>query len=87
MSKPAHNVVSGEVNADHLKAFLERIERLHEERASLSTDISEVYSEAKGHGYDVPVMKEIVKRRAKDPDKRHEFESVLEVYIAAVGLL
>jgi len=84
MSEVGHN--SGNVDASHLKAFIERVEALNIEIKDRNEDKSAVFSEAKSAGYDVPVMKEIVKRRAKDPDKRHEFESVLEVYLSALGL-
>lgn len=82
MSEIGHNSA---INADHLKAFIERVENLNVEIKDRNEDKSAVYAEAKSSGYDPAVMKEIVKRRAKDPDKRHEFESVLEVYMAAVG--
>ena len=81
-------VVTGseEVNAGHLRAFIERIERLHEERKALSDDIADVYAEAKGNGFDVKVMKEIVKIRAQDREKRREFEEILDLYLAALGI-
>lgn len=84
MVDAGHNV--GEVNAGHLRAFIERIECLHEERKALSTDISEVYGEAKANGFDVKIIKEIVKIRGEDRDKRLEHEAILDVYLAALGM-
>lgn len=84
MSEVGHN--SGEVNAAQLLAFIERIERLHEERKALSTDISDVYGEAKANGFDVKVMKDVMRIRAQDRDKRIEHETILDVYLSALGM-
>ena len=75
-----------EVNPGHLRAFIERIERLHEERKALADDISDIYGEAKGSGFDVKVMREIVKIRSQDRGKREEFETILELYKNALGV-
>jgi len=66
-------VVGGteEVNAGHLRAFIERIERLEEEKKALADDIKDVYAEAKGTGFDVKVMRKIVSIRKQDRDKAH----------------
>jgi uncharacterized protein (UPF0335 family) len=74
------------VTAERLKSFIERVERLEEEKNQILEDIKEVYSEAKGTGFDTKVMREIVKIRKADPDKRKEFEEILELYKAAVGV-
>lgn len=81
------HVVSGseEVNAGHLRAFIERIERLHEEKKSLADDIADIYAEAKNSGFDTKVMREIVKIRGQDSDKRAEFEEILDLYLQALG--
>jgi len=79
-----HN--SGEVNEGQLRALVERVERLHEERRALSTDIADIYGEAKANGFDVKVMKEVVKRRSQDRDKRIEFETILDIYLSALGM-
>jgi uncharacterized protein (UPF0335 family) len=71
---------------DHLKAFVERIERLHEERKSLSDDVRDVYLEAKANGFDVKALKEVIKLR-EDVDERKEHEAILETYLQALGML
>lgn len=76
---------TGEVNAGQLRAFIERVERLHEERKALGDDIKEVYAEAKGNGFDTKIIKKIVQRRAQDPDKRAEEETLLDIYLSALG--
>ena len=70
---------------DQLKSFINRIERLEEERSALSADIREVYAEAKGTGYDVKIMRKIISLRRMDRDKRREEEEILELYLAALG--
>jgi uncharacterized protein (UPF0335 family) len=73
------------VDAGHLRAFLERIERLEEEKRAIADDIKEVYAEAKGTGYDVKIMRKIVSIRRMDADKRREEEEILDIYLAALG--
>ncbi len=73
------------VDAGHLRAFLERVERLEEEKRAITDDIKEVYAEAKGTGYDVKVMRKIISLRRMDRDKRREEEEILELYLAALG--
>jgi uncharacterized protein (UPF0335 family) len=75
-----------EVNAGHLKAFVERIERLEEEKKALADDIKDVYSEAKGNGFDVKIMRKIVSIRKQDREKRREEEEILDLYLAALGM-
>jgi uncharacterized protein (UPF0335 family) len=72
---------------DQLKAFVERIERLEEEKKALSDDIRDVYAEAKGNGYDVKAMRAIVRMRKQDKDERIEYETVLETYMHALGMI
>jgi uncharacterized protein (UPF0335 family) len=80
-------VASGEeVNAGHLKAFIERIERLEEEKKAIADDIKDVYAEAKGNGFDVKIIRKIVSLRKQDRDKRIEEETILELYLAALGM-
>ena len=76
---------SNSVDAGHLRAFLERIERLEEEKRAIGDDIKEVYAEAKGTGYDVKIMRKIISLRRMDRDKRREEEEILELYLAALG--
>jgi uncharacterized protein (UPF0335 family) len=71
---------------DKLRLFFERLERLEEDKKALSDDIRDVYLEAKGHGYDTKIMKQIAALRKMSRDDRHEMEAVLELYKQAVGL-
>lgn len=77
--------MSNEPNGDALLAFIERIERLHEEKKALEEDIKEVYGEAAGNGFDKKIIREVVKRRGKDASERTEFENLVDLYMAAVG--
>ena len=72
--------------AEHLRSFVERIERLEEERAALTADIREVYSEAKGQGFDTKIMRQIVRIRKLDTADRQEQEAVLDLYMTALGM-
>ena len=73
------------VDSGHLRAFIERIERLEEEKRAIADDIKVVYAEAKGTGYDVKVMRKIISLRRMDRDKRREEEEILDLYLAALG--
>ena len=72
---------------DHLKAFVERIERLEEEKKALADDIRDVYGEAKATGFDVKALRTIIKMRKEDTDERKEHEAILETYLHALGML
>lgn len=72
---------------DQLKAIIERIERLEEEKKTISDDIRDVYAEAKGNGYDVAALRTIIRMRKQDANERAEAESVLETYMQALGML
>lgn len=88
MSKIGHN--SGNTTAptkDQIKAIVERVERLEEEKKAIADDIRDVYAEAKGNGFDVKALREIVRIRKQDAEKRKEHEAVLEVYMHALGML
>jgi len=76
----------GGVGGKRLNSFLERIERLEEEKAGLAEDIKEIYAEAKGTGFEPRIMRRIVKLRKMDPEKRREEDELMEVYKAAIGL-
>ena len=78
--------MSNTVAADQLKAFIERIERLEEEKAALAGDLREVYSEAKGNGYDTKVMRKIVSMRRKDHAERQEEQAIMDLYLQALGM-
>jgi uncharacterized protein (UPF0335 family) len=85
-AKQADMTGSSEVNAGHLRAFIERIERLEEEKKALAGDIKDVYGEAKANGFDVKIMRKIVSLRRQDRDSRIEEETVLDLYLAALGM-
>ena len=76
----------GGIAADRLKSFIERIERLEEEKAGLSSDIRDIYAEAKGTGFDTKVMRQIVRLRKMDAADRKEQEQLLDLYKQAIGL-
>lgn len=71
---------------DQLRAFIERIERLEEEKKAIADDIKEVYSEAKGSGFDTKVMRQIVRLRKQDRNERLEMEAILDLYMQALGM-
>ena len=68
-----------------MRAFIERIERLNEEKKALSEDVKEVYAEAKANGFDVKIIRKIISIRGQDPDKRVEEETLVDLYLAALG--
>ena len=72
---------------DHLKTFVERVERLEEEKKALSDDIRDVYAEAKANGFDVKALRTIVRLRKQDANERQEQETILETYMQALGML
>ncbi|PLW76826.1 DUF2312 domain-containing protein [Cohaesibacter celericrescens] len=76
----------GGVAADQLRALVERIERLEEEKKAISDDISDIYSEAKGNGYDVKVIRQVVRLRKQDSNEREEMEALLDLYLHALGM-
>lgn len=74
------------VARDQLKAFVERIERLEEEKATIATDIKDVYLEAKGTGFDTKVLKKIIAIRKQDRDEYMEQQRIIETYAKALGM-
>jgi uncharacterized protein (UPF0335 family) len=82
MAEAGHNSVA----ADQLRTIIERVEHLEGEKATLSEDIKQVYSEAKGNGFDAKAIRKIVALRAMDEDKRKEAQAVLDLYAHALGL-
>jgi uncharacterized protein (UPF0335 family) len=76
----------GLIAADQLRLFIERIERLEEEKKGIADDIRDVYSEAKGQGYDAKIMRQIVRLRKMTNDDRQEMEAILDTYKSALGL-
>ena len=76
-----------QVAADQLLAYIERVERMNEEKTAINADISEIYKEAKGNGFDTKVIKRIVADRAKDSNELAEFAAVYELYCDALGMV
>jgi uncharacterized protein (UPF0335 family) len=74
------------VAPDQLKAFVERIERLEEEKAALAGDIRDVYAEAKANGFDTKVLRKVVALRKRDLAERKEEEAILDLYLQALGM-
>ncbi|MGV3652049.1 MAG: DUF2312 domain-containing protein [Devosia sp.] len=74
------------VAQDQLRAFVERIERMEEEKAAIAEDIKEIYAEAKGNGFDTKVLRQIIRIRKQDHNERMEQEAILELYLAALGM-
>ena len=78
-------VDTGGVAAERLRSFIERVERLEEEKAAIANDVKEVYAEAKGEGYDVKILRQIVRIRKMDRAERQEQEALLDLYLTALG--
>ena len=68
-----------------LKTIIERVERLEEDKAAVAADIKEVFAEAKGEGFDVKILRKVVRLRKQDKAKRQEEEAILDLYLAAIG--
>ncbi len=75
------------VAAGQLRAFIERIERLEEEKADIGNDIKEVFAEAKGTGFDTKAIRTIIRLRKKDQTEREQEEAILDLYKAALGMV
>ena len=76
----------GNIGADRLRSLVERIERLEEERKSLGSDIKDIYAEAKSAGYDVKVIRQLIRIRKQEPADVEEQETLLDVYRRALGM-
>lgn len=74
------------VAQDQIRAFIERIERLEEEKSAIAGDIKEVYAEAKGNGFDTKVLRKVIAIRKQDHAERMEQEALLELYLSALGM-
>jgi uncharacterized protein (UPF0335 family) len=79
-------VSTDSVAQDQIRAFIERIERMEEEKKAIADDIKEIYAEAKGNGFDTKVLRQIVRIRKQDHAERMEQEALLELYMAALGM-
>jgi uncharacterized protein (UPF0335 family) len=86
MAKQQPTVSSDSVAQDQIRAFIERIERMEEEKKAIADDIKEIYAEAKGNGFDTKVLRQIVRIRKQDHAERMEQEALLELYMAALGM-
>jgi uncharacterized protein (UPF0335 family) len=78
--------MSDAVAPDLLKSFVERIERLEEEKTSIAGDVKEVYAEAKAQGFDVKILRKVVAIRKRDAAERREEEEILDLYLQALGM-
>lgn len=76
----------GNVAADQLRSYIERIERLEEEKKSIGDDIRDVFAEAKGNGFDVKTMRQVLKLRKMEAADRQEQEHMLDLYLVALGM-
>lgn len=83
-----HNSGQGvdDVAQDQLRSFVERIERLEEEKKTINDDIKDVYAEAKGNGFDTKVLRRVVQLRKQDANERSEFNAILDLYLQALGM-
>lgn len=82
----ADNQTGDSVAADELRQFIERIERMEEEKAAIAADIKEIFAEAKGRGYDTKVIRQIVRIRKQDANEQAEHEAILDLYMQAMGM-
>ena len=76
----------GGIASERLQSFMERVERLEEEKKTIADDIKDVYAEAKGTGFDVKIMRQVLRLRKLDKEDRQEQEHLLELYKAALGM-
>ena len=74
------------VAAEQLKSFVERIERLEEEKKTITEDIGDVYAEAKANGYDTTILREVIRVRKQDKSEREEMDALLDLYMQALGM-
>lgn len=77
---------TGGISAEQLKSIIQRIERLEEEKAGLSADIRDIYAEAKGNGFDVKIIRQVIRLRRLDSSERDEQETILNIYLKAIGM-
>jgi uncharacterized protein (UPF0335 family) len=82
----AKNTETGGIAAEQLRSFVERIERLIEEKAALQADIKEVYAEAKGNGFDTRILRKVISLRGREQADLDEEEALLDIYMRALGM-
>jgi len=75
----------GGIAVDRLRSIIERIERLEEDKAAVANDLKEVFAEAKGNGFDVKILRKVIRIRKQDRAKRQEEEALLDLYLSAIG--
>ena len=76
-----------DVAQDQLRSFVERIERLEEEKKTIQDDVKDVYAEAKGNGFDTKILRRVISLRKKDANERAEEEAILDLYLQALGMM
>lgn len=86
MAKQKSPTIGG-VSGEHLKSYIERIERLEEEKAALAVDVREVFAEAKANGFDTKTMRQVIKLRKMDINERDEQDHMLDLYKRVLGML
>ncbi len=77
---------ANDTSGKQLRAFIERVERMEEEKAAIAQDIKEIYAEAKGNGFDTKVLRQIIRIRKQDANERAEQEALLELYEHSIGM-
>ena len=86
MKKDTETKETGGVSGERLRSFIQRIEKLEEDKAAVGEDLKEVYAEAKGVGFDTKIIRQIVRLRKVELEKRRENDELLELYKAAIGM-
>lgn len=77
---------TGGISGERLRSFIQRIEKLEEDKAAVGEDLKEVYAEAKGVGFDTKIIRQLIRLRKQEVEKRRETEELLELYKAAIGM-
>lgn len=83
----AHPDILNQTAQGQLKSIIERIERLEQEKSEIAEQIKEVFSEAKGNGFDVAILRKVIATRKLDAAKRQEAEAILDLYLSALGMV
>ena len=86
ISEQHEDVAVGGIAADRLRSIIERVERLEEERKALAGDIKDIFTEAKSAGFDVKVIRQIIRMRKQEPSEIEEQETLLDIYRRALGM-
>lgn len=77
---------TGGISGERLRSFIQRIEKLEEDKAAVGEDLKEVYAEAKGVGFDTKIIRQLIRLRKQEVEQRRETEELLELYKAAIGM-